>query len=54
MLRFTDGENFDTSGDYRIERRRDGLYVAGGGLLCAVDSREEGRELIKSLKGGEK
>lgn len=49
-LRFSDGENFDTSGDtYRITRRSDGLYVIGRGFLCAVGSRQEGRELIAEL-----
>ena len=29
MLRFSDGENFDTSGNLRIEVRKDGMYVMG-------------------------
>ena len=33
MLRFTDGEDFDTDGELRIEARRDGLYVLGGGMM---------------------
>ena len=49
MLRFNDGVAFDTSGSYRIEGRRDGLYVVGGGFLCAVASREEGEFMIASL-----
>lgn len=49
-LKFTDGVTFDTSGPYRIEERFDGLYVVGGGMLCPVNSREEGLELIKTLK----
>jgi hypothetical protein len=40
---------FETDGEYRIERRRDGLYVVGGGMLCSVSDREEGDELIADL-----
>jgi len=46
-LRFSDGMEFNTSGPLRITRRSDGLYVVGNGMLCAVDSPEEGRELIQ-------
>jgi hypothetical protein len=48
-LRFTDGVEFETSGDYRIESRADGLYVVGHGFLCPVDSRAEGDALIARL-----
>lgn len=54
MLRFSDGENFDTSGKLRITRRKDGLYVIGKGYLIPVDSREEGQQVIKELSGEEK
>lgn len=43
---FSDGVQFNTQGDYRIEQRFDGLYVVGQGLLCAVDSQEEGEAMI--------
>lgn len=49
MLRFSDGEEFDTSGELRVEARRDGYYVVGGGLMIPVDSREEGQQLILDL-----
>ena len=49
MLRFSDGEDFDTGGELRIEARRDGLYVLGGGMMIPVDSRQEGEELIRDL-----
>ena len=48
-LKFSDGVEFNTDGNYRLERF-DGLYVVGGGLLCPVDSEEEGDELIEGLK----
>ena len=49
MLRFSDGEEFDTGGELRIEARRDGLYVLGGGLMIPDESREEGQQLIREL-----
>ena len=49
MLRFSDGEEFDTGGELRIEARQDGLYVLGGGLLIPVESWEEGQHLIREL-----
>ena len=49
MLRFNDGESFYLDGELRIEARRDGLYVLGGGLMIPVDSREEGQQLIREL-----
>lgn len=51
MLEFSDGEKFDLDGEYRIERRSDGLYVLGNGLMSPVESEEEGNELIKRLSG---
>lgn len=53
-LRFTDGSKFNTDGEYRVERRKDGYYVVGKGMLCPVDSRKEGMDMIKDLKGGRK
>ena len=49
MLKFSDGEDFDTGGEFRIEARRDGLYVLGGGMMIPVDSRKEGQDLIREL-----
>lgn len=49
-LKFDDGWNPDTSGEYRIIKGPDGLYVVGHGLLMPVDSYEEGEEVIKELK----
>jgi hypothetical protein len=46
-LRFSDGVQFDTSGDLRIESRSDGLYVVGAGMLIPIDSRDEGETIIK-------
>ena len=49
ILRFTDGESFDTSGPIRKEERYDGWYVMGGGLLIPVPTEKEADELIKGL-----
>jgi hypothetical protein len=46
MLQFSDGVEFDTSGKMRVERRHDGYYVVGNGMMFAVDSREEGEAEI--------
>jgi hypothetical protein len=48
-LNFTDGMSINTSGPYRIITKSDGLYVVGKGFLCAVDTREEGMDLIKEM-----
>ena len=49
MLEFNDGVKFDTGGEYRIERRSDGWYVVGSGMVMPVDSRAEGEEVIAEL-----
>tara|TARA_Y100000593_G_C4321212_1_gene343908 strand:+ start:4914 stop:5126 length:213 start_codon:yes stop_codon:yes gene_type:complete len=48
-LRFNDGMTINTSGTYRVIRKSDGYYVVGNGMCCPVDSREEGKELIKEF-----
>jgi len=50
-LRFTDGVRFNTDGPYRIERRHDGYYVVGHGMLMPVATYEEGQEIIRESKG---
>jgi len=52
MIKFSDGVTFNTSGKCRIENRHDGLYVVGNGILCSVDSYEEGQSLIKAFNKG--
>ena len=49
MLRFNDGEVFNTSGPLRTEHRSDGWYVIGKGMLIPVNSEKDGIELIKTL-----
>ena len=49
-MRFSDGMTFDTSGPLRLTRRSDGWYVIGNGMLCPVNSVEEGERFIKRLE----
>jgi hypothetical protein len=49
-IKFADGVEFDTGGEYRIEERTDGFYIVGQGGLIPVKDRAEGEELIKCLK----
>ena len=49
MLRFTDGESFDTSGPIRKEERYDGWYVLGDGKMIPVRDEEEADIVIKRL-----
>ena len=49
-IRFSDGLEIDETGDYRVISEFDGLYVVGNGLLCAVNTREEGETLIRQLQ----
>ena len=49
ILKFTDGEEFDTSGDFRKEERYDGWYVIGGGYLIPVASEEDADQRIVEM-----
>ena len=46
-IRFSDDVVIDTGGPIRIEKRLDGIYVVGDGLMVAVDSFDEGEKIIK-------
>jgi hypothetical protein len=46
ILKFNDGEEFDTSGDFRVEERSDGFYVVGEGSLIPVRSFKEGMDMV--------
>ena len=48
-LRFSDGEEFDTSGPLRKEERYDGWYVIGNGRLIPVKDEEEADKKIERL-----
>ena len=49
-IKFSDGMEFDTRGKLRAERRSDGWYVVGKGLLIPVDSEEDANDLIKKME----
>ena len=49
ILRFTDGESFDTSGPIRKEERYDGWYVLGDGKMIPVRDEEEADWVIARL-----
>ena len=50
ILRFTDGEEFDTSGPIRKELRQDGWYVIGDGKLIPVRDEEEADQLLEKSR----
>ncbi len=52
MLKFNDGVSIDTSGNLRIIKLVDGLYVTGMGFLLPVADREEGEETIRDMAKG--
>jgi len=54
VLRFSDGVEFDTGGGYRVVHASDGWYVVGKGMLCPVDDRADGEDLIARLTGKER
>lgn len=49
-LRFSDGVDFDTSGELRAEKRHDGWYIVGEGKLFPMDSEEEAYQFLKDNK----
>jgi hypothetical protein len=49
-LKFSDGEEFDLSGELRVEERSDGWYVLVNNRMIPVDSQSEGLKLIETLK----
>jgi hypothetical protein len=50
ILRFSDGEEFNTSGPLRKEERYDGWYVLGEGKLIPVKDEKEADKIIQELK----
>jgi len=45
-LKFSDGEEFELSGSYRKECRKDGWYVLGEDKLIPVKDEQEADEYI--------
>jgi hypothetical protein len=49
ILRFDDGIEIDTSGEFRLLELYDGWYVVGEGRLIPVKDDEEGVKIISIL-----
>ena len=49
ILKFSDGEEFDTSCKPRIENRKDGLYVIGNGQLIPTNNIKESLEFLNRI-----
>jgi hypothetical protein len=47
MLNFNDGVSIDTSGELRVLRLSDGLYVVGNGMCVPVESRAEAAAVME-------
>lgn len=48
-IKFSDGAQFETSGEYRVERRNGGYFVVGHSLLCPVTDKADGERLIADV-----
>ncbi len=53
-LKFSDGEEFDTSVELQLTLRNDGWYVIGNGFLIPVRDLNEGRKELKRQKEEQK
>lgn len=49
-LRFSDGIEIDTSGDYRTLRLPDGWYVVGHGIFCPCRDEDDAIKLRDEMK----
>ncbi len=49
-LRFSDGEEFDTSVELQLTIRKDGVYIIGEGYLIPVRDIDEGRKKLESYR----
>jgi hypothetical protein len=49
VLRFSDGEEFDASGQLRAEQRADGWYVLGNNRIIPVADEEDALLTIEKL-----
>ena len=52
-MTFSDGMEFELHARLHVERRSDGLYVAGEGWLIPVESEEEAASIIADLRASE-
>lgn len=53
-IKFSDGIGFNTEApNFRVERKPDGYYVVGRGMLIPVDDRAEGWRMIDEILAAE-
>lgn len=53
-IKFSDGVGFNTeTPHFRVERKSDGYYVVGRGMLIPVSDRAEGWDLIDRMLSAE-
>ena len=45
-LKFSDGEEFDTEGELHAEKRQDGWYAVGNGMLIPARDEFEAKEIV--------
>ena len=50
VINFSDGISVDTTGELRVIRLNDGLYVVGLGFLIPVKDGEEAEATIREMK----
>ena len=50
MIKFSDGVEIDASGPLRPLHLHDGWYVVGKGMLIPVESEQEARDEIATMK----
>lgn len=50
LLRFSDGVEIFTGGQYRIIEEIDGDYIVGKGRLIPINSKEEGEKIIRQIQ----
>ena len=53
VINFSDGVSVDTTGELRVIRLHDGLYVVGRGFLIPVKDGEEAEATIREMKKNE-
>lgn len=53
-IHFNDNLTINTSGEYRVLKLRDGLYVVGHGVLIPVEDLGEATDLIEELQADDK
>jgi hypothetical protein len=53
-IKFSDGVSFNTSGaHFHVEKKSDGYYVVGRGMLIPVEDRADGWRVIDELLAAE-